>query len=137
MSVQKAVVVSEKLGVTVDPLAVVQTLIEYGDKWVVEVQRAKAERAGIAAWEHTQVERIHTQREVLLKALELTFDERSENFRRLFDGLDSAMSAEDPGQVASFLESITDLAKYSPFNELANLEIVVSDLKRPDQVWDV
>jgi hypothetical protein len=58
MSVQKAVVVSEKLGVTVDPLAVVQTLIEYGDKWVVEVQRAKAERAGIAAWEHTQVERI-------------------------------------------------------------------------------
>jgi hypothetical protein len=47
------------------------------------------------------------------------------------------MSAEDPGQVASFLESITDLAKSSPFNELANLEIVVSDLKRPDQVWDV
>ena len=137
MSNPRAVVVSEKIGVTVDPLAVVQTLIEYGDKWVVEVQRARVERDGIAAWEHAQVERIHAQREVLLKALELTFDERRENFRRLFDGLDSALAAEDTGQVASFLDSITDLAKSSPFQELANLEIVVAELKRPDQVWDV
>jgi hypothetical protein len=137
MSNPRAVVVSEKIGVTVDPLAVVQTLIEYGDKWVVEVQRARVERDGIAARESAQVERIHAQREVLLKALELTFDERRENFRRLFDGLDSALAAEDPSQVASFLESITDLAKSSPFQELANLEIVVSELKRPDQVWDV
>ena len=59
------------------------------------------------------------------------------NFRRLFDGLDTALAADDPNQVASFLTSITDLAKTSPFKELANLEIVVSDLKRPDQVWDV
>ena len=137
MTSQRAVVVSEKLGVSVDPLAVVNTLVEYGDKWLVEVQRAQVERAEIAAWEHAQVERIHAQREVLLKALELTFDERRENFRRLFDGLDSALVAEDPSQVASFLESITELAKSSPFQELANLEIVVSELKRPDQVWDV
>ena len=113
------------------------TLIEYGDKWIVEVQRAQVERAEMAAWEHAQIDRIHAQREVLLKALELTFDERRENFRGLFDGLDSAMAAEDPSQVASFLESITDLAKSSPFKELANLEIVVSELKRPDRVWDV
>lgn len=137
MTNQRAVVVSEKIGVSVDPLAVVQTLIEYGDKWIAEVQRAQVERAEIAAWEHAQLDRIHAQREVLLKALELTFDERRENFRRLFDGLDSAMAAEDPSQVASFLESITDLAKSSPFKELANLEIVVSELKRPDRVWDV
>lgn len=137
MTNQRAVVVSEKIGVSVDPLAVVQTLIEYGDKWVVEVQRAHVERAEIAAWEHAQLDRIRAQREVLLKALELTYDERRENFRRLFDGLDSAMAAEDPSQVASFLESITDLAKSSPFKELANLEIVVSELKRADRVWDV
>ena len=76
MSGQKAVVVSEKVGVTINPFEVVQTLIEYGDKWVVEAQRAQTERAGITAWEKSQIERIHTQREVLLKALELTFDER-------------------------------------------------------------
>ena len=36
MSEQKAVVVSEKIGVTINPFEVVQTLVEYGDKWVVE-----------------------------------------------------------------------------------------------------
>ena len=137
MSGQKAVVVSEKVGVTINPFEVVQTLVEYGDKWVVEAQRAQTERAGIAAWEKSQIERIHAQRELLLKALELTFDERRDNFRRLFDGLDTALAADDPNRVASFLTSITDLAKTSPFKELANLEIVVSELKRPDQVWDV
>lgn len=94
-------------------------------------------RAEIATWEHVQVERIHAQRAVLLRALELTFDERRENFDKLFDGLDTAMQAGDAAQAASFLESITDLAKVSPFKELANLEIVVAGLKRPDQVWDV
>ena len=58
-------------------------------------------------------------------------------FRRMFDGLDQAMAAGDPAQAASFLESITDLAKTGPFKDLANVEIIVSDLKRPDQVWDV
>jgi hypothetical protein len=47
------------------------------------------------------------------------------------------MAAGDTSQTASVLESITDLAKTSPFKELANLEIIVSELKRPDQVWDV
>ena len=47
------------------------------------------------------------------------------------------MAAGDAAQAASCLESITVLAKESPFKELANLEIVVAELKRPDQVWDV
>jgi len=137
MSADVGVKVAKKLGANVNPLEVVQTMVEYADRWVSEVQRAKSDRAGIAAWEHVQTERIHTQGAVLLKALDLTFDERRENFHRLFDGLDSAMTAGDSAQAASVLESITDLAKASPFKELANLEIIVSELKRPDQVWDV
>lgn len=137
MSADVGVVVARKLGAKVNPLEVVQTMVEYADRWVTEVQRAKSDRAGIASWEHVQTERIHVQRAVLLKALELTFDERRENFRSLFGGLDTAMAAGDAAQAASLLESITDLAKTSPFKELANLEIVVSELKRPDQVWDV
>ena len=72
-----------------------------------------------------------------MKALDLVFDERRENFRRLFDNLDSTMESGDAAQTAAILTSITELARESPFKELANLEIVVSDLKRPDQVWDV
>ena len=47
------------------------------------------------------------------------------------------MGSGDAAQAAAYLESITDLAKVSPFTELANLEIIVTELKRPDQVWDV
>ena len=52
----------------------------------------------IATWEHVQIEKIDAQRAILLKALDLTFDERRENFRRLFDGLDSAMGSGDAAQ---------------------------------------
>jgi hypothetical protein len=135
--VSMAVVVAQKLGANVNPLQVLQTMLEAADGWVTEVQRAKADRAEIAAWEHVQTDKIRAQQEVLLKALDLTFDERRENFRRLFDGLDTAMASGDAAQAASFLESITDLAKTSPFKELANVEIIVSELKRPDRVWDV
>ncbi len=137
MSAEVGVEVAKKLGANVNPFEVVQTMVEYADRWVAEVQRAKSDRAGIAAWEHVQTEKIRAQEAILLKALDLTFDGRRENFRRLFDGLETAMGTGDAAQTASVLESITDLAKASPFKELANLEIIVTDLKRPDQVWDV
>lgn len=137
MSAHNKVEVAKKPGAIVDPQQVVQAMAEQANLWIAEVQRAQTDRAGIAAWEKVQTDRIQAQRSVLLKALELTFDERRENFRRLFDGLDHAMEAGDATQAASFLESITDLAKESPFKELANLEIIVTELKRPDQVWDV
>jgi len=137
MNPADGVVVVKKLGANVNPMEVVQTMVEYADRWVVEVQRASTDRASITSWEHVQTAKIHAQREVMLKALDLTFDERRENFRRLFDGLDQAMACGDPAQASSYLESIADLAKSSPFKDLANLEIIVSELKRPDRVWDV
>lgn len=137
MSPGNKVEVLKKPGAVVNPLDVLQTMVEYSQLLISEVQRAKTDRAAISDWKDVQVEKIHVQRDVLLKALDLTFDERRENFRRLFDGLDAAMAAGDTSQTASVLESITDLAKTSPFKELANLEIIVSELKRPDQVWDV
>lgn len=137
MNPAKKVEVAQKPGAVVNPLDVLHTMVEYGQVLITEVQRAETERTAISAWRDVQVGKIQVQRDVLLKALDLTFDERRENFRRLFDGLDNAMAAGDTSQTAAFLESITDLAKTSPFKELANLEIVVSELKRPDQVWDV
>lgn len=137
MMASQTVEVAKKAGATLNPLDVVETMVASAERWVTEVQRSASDRAGIAAWENVQTEKIHAQRAVLLKALDLVFDERRENFRRLFDNLDSTMESGDAAQTAAILTSITELARESPFKELANLEIVVSDLKRPDQVWDV
>jgi hypothetical protein len=66
----------------------------------------------------------------LLTALDKTFDERREYFRRLFDDLDSALvsGAEDAAaRVADILAGITDLAKTSPFKDLKSPEIVVQE----------
>ena len=137
MNSEVGVQVTKVLGATVNPTDVLESMLDYAERWVTEVQQAATQRAGIAAWENVQTQRIHAQGAVLLKALDLTFDERRQNFARLFDGLDSAMAAGDAAQAAAVLESITELAKVSPFEQLANLEIVGADLKRPDQVWDV
>ena len=137
MNAQNKVVVATKVGATLNPLDVLQSMVTFTQELVTEMQRAETERASIAAWEAVQTEKIRAQRDVLLKALDLTFDERRENFRRLFDGLDTALAAGETGQAASLLETITNLARESPFKELANLEIVVAELKRPDQVWEV
>ena len=137
MNSSDGAVVLKKLGANVSPPEVLQTMAEYATAWIGEVKRAGTQRAAIASWERDQVRRIDAQRTILLTALDLTFDERRENFRRVFDGLDAAMISGDASQAAAYLESITDLARTSPFKDLADLEIVVSDLKRPDQVWDV
>ena len=137
LPVDGPVIVAQSFDAVVNPSQVLQTMVDAASDWVKEVQQAKTERADIAAWERVQTGRIHAQREVLLKALDLTFDERRENFRRMFDGLDRAMDAGDAGQAASLLESITDLARTSPFKELANVQVIASELKRPERVWDV
>lgn len=137
MNTPSRIVVAQKVGAVVDPLQVLRTMVDATHLWMTEVQNARTQRAEIASWEKVELTRIRTQKDVLLTALDLTFDERRENFRRLFDGLDRALDTADTAQAAALLESITELAKESPFKELANLEIVVGDLKRPDKVWDV
>lgn len=108
-------------------------VVDSADKWIAEVQRAKVQRAEISASEKVQTDRIRAHRDVLLKALEPTFDERRENFLRLFLGLDAAMKASETAQAAAFLTSITELARTSPFQDLVNLEIVAAELKQARQ----
>lgn len=124
-----------KTGQAVDLGNVVFQMVDVADKWVKVIQEESTRRQEIRAWEATERERIVGQRDILLRGLELTHDERRENFRRLFDNLDVAMSRHDAHAAASVLDSITDLAKASPFKDLGNVELVVNELKQPDRTW--
>jgi hypothetical protein len=114
---------------------VLSQMVDAADQWVKVIQEESTRREEIRAWESTERERIVAQRDVLLRGLELTHDERRENFRRLFDNLDVAMSSDDATTAASLLDSITELAKSSPFKDLGNVEFVVNELKQPDRTW--
>ncbi|MBY9074226.1 hypothetical protein K1X13_05260 [Nocardioides sp. WL0053] len=114
---------------------VLSQMVDAADQWVKVIQEESTRREEIRAWEATERERIVSQRDVLLRGLELTHDERRENFRRLFDNLDVAMRSNDAATAASLLDSITELAKSSPFKDLGNVEFVVNELKQPDRTW--
>lgn len=67
--------------------------------------------------------------------LNRSFDERSENFRFLFSVVDQAITAGNNEQLALALHSITEIAKSSPFKDLANLASVRAALDDPNHEW--
>lgn len=100
---------------------------------VAEQERTK--RREIDAWEKETIAKINAQRDLLMAYLDRSFDERTENFRSLFCVVDRAIAAGNNDQLALALHSITEIAKSSPFKELANLASVRAALDDPDHEW--
>lgn len=110
------------------------------NEWVTVVAQEQTRRQEIRAWEKSQLEIIHVQRDFLLTALDKTFDERSENFRRLFDQLDAALVSDRDDaatQVSDLLGAITDLAKTSPFKDLKSPTLVVQEFLQSGRVIEL
>ena len=111
--------------------AVVEAYTEY--KTVAEEERTK--RRGIEAWEKATIAQIKAQRDFLIDYLNRSFDERSENFAALFGIVAQAMADGNNAQLGAALHSITELAKSSPFKDLADLASVRAALDDPDHEW--
>ena len=100
----------------------------------------QTQREEIRAWEKSQLEIIQVQRDFLLIALDKTFDERRENFRRLFNNLDAALVSDRDdaaAQVADLLRAIMDLAKTSPFKDLKSPTLVVQEFLQSGRVIEL
>lgn len=111
--------------------AVVEAYAEY--KMVAEEERTK--RRGIEAWEKTTIAQIKANRDALIHYLESSFDERAKNFNFLFEQVDRAIAQGDNNQLNLALHSITEIAKSSPFKDLADLTSVRAALDDPDHEW--
>lgn len=125
------------------PAMVVDTfnlVLASANEWVKVVAQEKTRREEIRVWEQSQLEIIHVQRDFLLNALDKTFDERRENFRRLFDNLDAALASdrEDAGaQASEILTAITDLAQTSPFKDLKSPALVVQEFLQSGKIIEL
>lgn len=109
-------------------------------EWITVMAQEGNRRQEIRAWEKSQLEIIQLQRDFLLTALDKTFDERRENFRRLFDDLDAALVSdrEDAGaEVSDLLGAITDLAKTSPFKDLKSPTLVVQEFLQSGRIIEL
>lgn len=104
-------------------------------KYKTIAEQEQTKRREIEAWEKDNIARINAQRDLLMTYLERSFDERAANFRALFAVVDSALASGNNEQLALALNSITEIAKSSPFKELASLSSVRTALNDPNHEW--
>ncbi len=102
-------------------------------KQIAEPERTK--RREIEAWEKATLAKIEAQRDLLMEYLDRSFDERAEIFRNLFDVVDRSLLTGNNEQLGLTLHSITELAKSSPFKEMAKLSSVQAALDDPNHEW--
>jgi hypothetical protein len=68
--------------------------------------------------------------------LDKSFDERRENFQKLFSVVDDALEKDNMQELAMSLEGIIKLAESSPFKDLQTIEATAAALTDPDHEWD-
>jgi ribonucleotide reductase alpha subunit len=112
-----------------------QQMVSAYFEYKIIAEQEKTKRREIDAWEKEAIAKINAQRDLLIAYLDRSFDERAENFRALFNVVDSAIASNNNEQLALTLNSITEIAKSSPFKELANLTSVRAALDDPDHEW--
>jgi ribonucleotide reductase alpha subunit len=133
MSVQKIAVALNDM---INPAECLQQIVSAYTEYKIIAEQEQTKRRDIEAWEKVTIAKINAQRDLLIAYLNNSFDERAENFRSLFSVVDRAIAADNNDQLALALHSITELAKSSPFKELANLASVRAALDDPDHEWE-
>jgi hypothetical protein len=89
----------------------------------------KTKRAQIAADRETKIAAIRAQRDFFMDYLQKTFDERADNFCKIFEVIDSALLNDNIQQLALGLDSLNKLAAESPFKVLADINILGTALE--------
>lgn len=100
-----------------------------------EVQREMTKRAEIEAEKQKQLAEIEAKRQIFLDYLDKAFAERAENFRRLFNAVDTAMANKDNEQLGLALNGIKELAKTTPFKDLIDVNRTKELLAEPGHEW--
>jgi ribonucleotide reductase alpha subunit len=112
-----------------------QQIVSAYTEYKIIAEQEQTKRCEIEAWEKETIAKINAQRDLLMAYLDRSFDERAENFRTLFGVVDLAITAGNNEQLALALNSITEIAKSSPFKDIANLASVKAALNDPDHEW--
>lgn len=93
-------------------------------------------RVSIAAERDVALARIQAEKDNLERYLSRSFDERAENFDRLFGVVDNALETNNMEALALGLESVIHLAASSPFKDLRSVENTAAALTDPSHEWD-
>ncbi|MBD2610881.1 hypothetical protein H6G94_06305 [Nostoc punctiforme FACHB-252] len=119
----------------INPAECLEQMVSAYTDYLKVAEEEQTKRRNIDAWEKETITKINAQRDLLMAYLDRSFDERAKNFHALFAVVDNAIASGNNEQLALTLNSITEIAKSSPFKELANLASVRAALDDPDHEW--
>lgn len=119
-----------------DVVKIVAVLIDTAAEVAKFEEAQKTVRAGILAERDVALARIEMQKAALLSYLDRSFDERKENFQKLFSVVDHALENDNIQELGLGLKGIIQLAESSPFKDLGSIEATTSALADPDHEWD-
>jgi hypothetical protein len=101
-----------------------------------DIEKERTEQHRLREDARVRVEHLHAMRELLMTHLDRSFDERRENFRRLFDALDGALQGNNVQGVSAVLDSVVKLADSSPFKSLRDVASAREALGQKGKAWE-
>ena len=120
-----------------DPVQCLNDIVQAWTEYLKIAEEEKTKRREIAAWEKATIAEIQAKRDILMKYLDCSFDERARNFHLLFEVADTAISSQDNQKLGFALTAIVELAKSNPLKDMADLANVKKALDDPDYVWEL
>lgn len=121
---------AEAFGSLKEIVTVVQGLIQ-----LHEEQSTKREQ--LVTYRETQIARIKLVENTLHRYLDLTFAERRDTNKRLFDSLDVAVRSGDVPAMQAVVAGIVQVAQTSPLADLGNIAELVKAMDDPDAVFEL
>ncbi len=100
-----------------------------------EIVKYRKEELRIDSETKIQLEEINAKRQIFLSYIDQSFSERRENFDRLFRIADQASGSGNNEQLAMALSTITELARHTPFKDLADMNRTRKTLAEPGHEW--
>lgn len=94
-------------------------------------------RKEIAAKRDIQIKQIEENSKIIMKYLDKSFDERKNNFEKMFSLLDEAVKTGKTEMVVGCLDKIVNLASSSPFKDLSNIKEVQKALGDKNHEWEL
>jgi len=126
---------ANKLVPQLNPSVCFHQLVDAYTEYQRVAQEERTKRRAIAAWEKAALATIEQRRDVMMQFFDLAFNERAGIFREFFTLADQAIAHGDNDQLVVVLASIVEMAKTSPFKDLANLAKVEAALDDSDHIW--
>jgi hypothetical protein len=98
---------------------------------VVESERfasmERTKREEILAQKDIVITKINSAKEILKLSIDKTFEERKSVMDKYFNGLDLAINENSPEKVLIYVNSINDILKTNPFNDIKTMVKDISE----------